>query len=216
MRGGTGHVHADVMSYDADKAKAWYSKADNDADNFDPALNSSHADYFKNPDSSVAYGENRWKSGGGIQGDHKTGLSAGNTRDVDGTVDRVRDPPKELLPFLYAVKCQASAYNISLDAAFEAAGGHARGTIPTTRFCSTLVSTFHRMEFTDELMAQICMAYGTGDRPPAGSNRALVVPYECIAWKDFIEDVTGAKDVLNAPGKPGGPKPMYPRGVQYG
>ena len=25
--------------------------------------------------------------------------------------------------FLYAVKCQASAYNISLDAAFEAAGG---------------------------------------------------------------------------------------------
>ena len=37
-----------------------------DADNFDPTLNSSHASYFYNPDNTEAYGENRWKTGGGI------------------------------------------------------------------------------------------------------------------------------------------------------
>ncbi|KOO28823.1 calmodulin 3b (phosphorylase delta) [Chrysochromulina tobinii] len=36
-----------------------YYLSDNDADNFDPTLNSSHADYYKNPDSSAAYGEYR-------------------------------------------------------------------------------------------------------------------------------------------------------------
>ena len=34
--------------------------------NFDPTLNSSHASYFYNPDNTEAYGENRWKTGGGI------------------------------------------------------------------------------------------------------------------------------------------------------
>ena len=34
---------------------------------------------------------------------------------------------------------------------------------------------------------------------------------------DFIEDVRKAHDPFaNAPARPGGPKPMYPRGVQYG
>jgi len=34
---------------------------------------------------------------------------------------------------------------------------------------------------------------------------------------DFIEDVRKAHDPFaNAPARPGGPKPMYPRGVHYG
>jgi len=194
-----------------------YSKYDNDADNFDPTLNSSDAEYYRNPDSTEAYGENRWKTGGGIDVGERTGLHAGRTRDTDGTVDRVKDPTPDLFPLLYAVRMQASAYNIDLDATFEAAGGNARGTIPTTRFSSALSSAFHRLELSEDDFFKLGLHYGTGDRAPKGSAKEIAAPFECIAWKDFIEDVKKAHDPFAETGaRPGGPKPMYPRGVQYG
>ena len=223
---GTGAAHGDVMSYGSMARDANYHLADNDADNFDPTLNSSNADYFKNPDSTAAYGENRWKSGGGIDTGAAVGLSMGRTRDTDGTVDRVKDPGPELYPILYAVRMQASAYNIDLDASFEAAGGNARGTIPTTRFCSALSHSFHRLGLTEDDFLKLIQHYGTGDRAAGGGQRpradlndarAVGATHECIAWKDFIEDVNKAHDPFkNAPSRPGGPKPMFPRGVQYG
>jgi len=197
---------------------ATYYLCDNDADNFDPTLNSSSADYFKNPDNTAAYGENRWQTGGGIStGGEAKGLHAGRTRDTDGTVDRVKDPTPDLFPLLYAVRMQASAYNIDLDGTFEAAGGNARGTIAATRFNSALSSAFHRLDLTEEDYMRLGNHYGTGDRAPTGSAKSIAAPFECIAWKDFIEDVNKAHDpYLNAPARPGGPKPMYPKGVQYG
>ena len=160
-----------------------YYLADNDADNFDPTLNSSHADYYKHPDSSAAYGEYRWKTGGGIDTGAATGLSMGKTRDTDGTVDRSPDPTPDLFPILFAVKMQASAYNIDLDGTFEAAGGSARGTIPATRFNSALSAAFHRLEFTEADFSRIGNHYGTGARAPKGSAKEIAAPFECVAWK---------------------------------
>lgn len=154
---------------------------------------------------SEQYGEDRWRLGGGIDGkdpgkvgglvDEKYALDGGKTRDADGTIDRVRDPPPELLPFLYAVKMQCSAYNISIDQVFEAAGGTAYGVIPATKFQSALVVTFHRLEIKEELLYQIATAYGTGYEAPEGSKRAIAARFEAVAWKDFCEDVNKAVDV---------------------
>jgi hypothetical protein len=160
-----------------------YYLSDNDADNFDPTLNSSHADYYKNPDSSAAYGEYRWKTGGGIDTGAASGLSMGKTRDTDGTVDRTPDPTPDLFPILFAVKMQASAYNIDLDGTFEAAGGSARGTIPATRFNSALSAAFHRLELTEADFSRIGNHYGTGARAPKGSAKEIAAPFECVAWK---------------------------------
>ena len=144
------------------------------------------------------YGDDRWKLGGGIEGKDPTkvgggggkyALDGGKTRDADGTIDRVKDPPKELLPFLYAVKMQCSAYNISIDQVFEAAGGTAYGVIPATKFQSALVVTFHRLEIKEDLLHEICNAYGTGYEAPEGSKRSIAARYEAVAWKDFCEDV---------------------------
>lgn len=213
---GTGAVHGEVMRHGALARDADYDKYDNDA-NFHSELNSQSAEYFMNPDGSKAYGEDRWRTGGGIDAGPAVGLHAGRTRDTDGTVDRVKDPPKELLPVLYSIKMQASAYNISLDAIFEAAGGDARGTIPATKFASTLSFAFQRMDLTEQIVHDLLIAYGCGERAPPGSAKEQVAPYECVAWKDFIEDVTKVQDpFIDYPSKPGGPKPMYPRGVQYG
>ena len=100
---------------------------------------------------------------------------------------------------------------------FEAAGGDARGTIPATKFASTLSFAFQRMDLTEQIVHDLLIAYGCGERAPPGSAKEQVAPYECVAWKDFIEDVTKVQDpFIDYPSKPGGPKPMYRRGVQYG
>lgn len=165
---------------------------------------------------NAQYGEDRWRLGGGIDGkdpskvgglvDQRYALDGGKTRDADGTIDRVRDPPKELLPFLYAVKMQCSSYNISIDQVFEAAGGTAYGVIPATKFQSALVVTFQRLHIKQELLAAIAEAYGTGYQAPEGSKRSIGARFEAVAWKDFCEDVNKAVDVsgreLNIVGGP--------------
>jgi len=202
-----------------------YWKFDNDS-NFDATLNSSSAEYFHNLDTShlASLNEDRWKQGGGIHvGDsNKVGglgiFAQGKTRDDDGTVDRVRDPPKELLPMLYKLKCMANGYNLALEEAFVAAGGTGYGTIPTTKFASCLVVTFHRAGFTERDIAALVEAYGIGNREPARHAKSRVVPYEFCAWKDLIEDIEKAQDVYAASG--GGRLPtqaraVYPHGVKY-
>ena len=200
-----------------------YYLYDNDADNFDSQLNSSSAEYYRNSDDhGVTFGENRWKTGGGIQlGDSdKPGgwgiFGQGKTRDADGTVDRVRDPPRELLPLLYRIKCQASAYNIGLEASFVEAGGSTYGTIPATKFGSCLVVCFPRLGLTERNISDLVEAYGIGNREPAHNAKSRVVPYECCAWKDLCEDVAKAVDI-HANGLPAGVKAsdVYPSGIKY-
>ena len=83
-----------------------------------------------------AYGEDRWRTGGGIDAGLPSVCMPG-AATAGGTVDGVKDPPKELLPVLYSIKMQASAYNISLDAIFEAAGSDARGGPAASSFLNT-------------------------------------------------------------------------------
>jgi len=197
-----------------------YHLYDNDADNFDPLLSSASDPlaYVTNPDDDEAYGEDRWKTGGGIDhGGHSATLGAGGkSRDADGSVDRVRDPPKHVLPLLYALRMQAEAYNIGLEEAFEAAGGTHYGTIPATKFGSCLFTTFHRLGLTEEQILALTTAYGCGDKVAARSARSKIYPYELCAWKDLCEDVEKAVDVhKHSQYLPDAATRIYPRGVRY-
>jgi hypothetical protein len=181
----------------------------NDA-NFNPILSSSSAEYFRNPEDDEAYApENRWKMGGGIETGGHVNLGGGQTRNEDGTIDRVKDPPKEILPLLYAIRMQCSAYNVILDAVMEEAGGSRNGTIPRTKFASALVGALHRMPLTEAHLSSLNDAYGCGAEAPAGSARSKVARFEAVAWKDFCVDVAKAQDLADAPfGYPGGPPPL--------
>ena len=176
-----------------------------------------------NDDGGETFGANRWMTGGGIQTgecDKPGGLgifAQGKTRDDDGTVDRVRDPPRELLPLLYKLRCQASAYNVDLEGAFVQAGGSSYGTIPTTKFGSCLVVTFHRAGLTEGDIFALIEAYGIGNREPERHAKSKVMPYECCAWKDLCEDVEKAPDIHADPhGRLSvAASTIYPPGVKY-
>jgi hypothetical protein len=144
-------------------------------------------------------------------------FAQGKMRDADGTIDRVRDPPKELQPLLYKLRCQASAYNLALEEAFVAAGGSSYGTIPTTKFGSCLVVTFHRAGLTERDIASLIDAYGVGNREPERSKKSRVMPYEACAWKDLIEDIECSVDIhATGGGRLAAPAAsVYPRGVKF-
>ena len=195
-------------------------------DNFDQRLNSQSADYVKNFDSlhAAEMNEDRWKAGGGIQvgASDKVGagglLDGGKTRDDDGTIDRVRDPPPELFPLLYRLKCHVRGYHITLEEAFSDAGGTTFGTIPTTKFGSCLVNTFNRAGLTEDEIMSLINHYGIGQREPDHHAKAKVMPYECCAWMDLCEDIGKAIDPFAD--EPGGRLPakasvLYPKGVRY-
>ncbi len=181
-----------------------YYLYDNDADNFDATLNSSSAEYFRNADDGgVTFGENRWATGGGIdvgKSDKPGGhVQDARSRDTDGTIDRVKDPPKELLPVLYAIRANCASYNIDLHEYFQDAGGSAYGTIATTKFCSSLVVGIHRLDLTEETLAAIVEAYGCGTPIDPRSAYHKISRFETVAWKDFCEDVGKAVDVSGKP-----------------
>ena len=185
---------------------ASYEDYDNDA-NFDPTLSNQDAAYFSNFVEENP--EDRWASGGGIQAGEAKGIHAGRTRDTDGTVDRVKDPPKDLLPLLYAAKMMCSAYNIDLHGVFQEAGGTTFGTMTPTKFGSALIFALHRMNISEELLARIIHAYGCGAETPKRSAMAKMAPFEAVAWHDFVEDVEKAVDVDPTPfTHPGGPPPL--------
>ena len=45
--------------------------------------------------------------------------SMGKARDLDGTIDRVPDPPDEMWALLFMIQCKVSDENINLEALFE-------------------------------------------------------------------------------------------------
>ena len=138
---------------------------------------------------------------------------SGKSRDEDGTIDRVRDPPKELLPLLYAMRMSCEAYHIgSLEDAMLAAGGTHYGVIPTTKFGSCIATLFPRLGLTEENMLALVTAYGCGDKVPERSHRAKLQPFDMCAWADFAEDVQKAVDpYAGSADLPGRAANIYPQ-----
>jgi len=109
------------------------------------------------------------------------------SRDADGTVDRVRDPPAALKPVLAAIKEKCSVENVDLIDVFTSAGASQFGTLQTARFVSALTVSFPRFRIEQEIFDAIVDAYGIGMKNPVGQS-------ESIAWMDFCEDVRDAID----------------------
>ena len=107
--------------------------------------------------------------------------SLGKSRDLDGSVDRVGDPPDELLPTLYSIQQSASVASIDLYSIFVDAGSSPNGTISPNRF-NTALKDYIRHHLTRTDFALINQCYGVGYRHGRGE-------FEQIAWKDFCEDV---------------------------
>ena len=137
--------------------------------------------------------------------------TVGTAGDVDGTVDRVRDPPKELLPVLYTIKAQCEAYNVDLHGVFQEAGGTGFGMMPTTRFCSALVVAMNRLDLDEQTLTALADAYGCGEAIPPHSRHYRVARFGSVAWKDFCEDVAKAEADQPYPYPYGGPPQLQKR-----
>lgn len=106
-------------------------------------------------------------------------------RDLDGTIDRVRDPPESLKPLLKKIRRQVDLRNLDLNNVLSEQGGTRYGTMSTQRFNSTIVIVFERdLIFSEEDLMALDNAYGTGD-----PDRHRPGAYEYIAWMDFVEDI---------------------------
>jgi len=114
-------------------------------------------------------------------------LGIEKTRDEDGTVDRVRDPPPELLPVLAAIREKAKCERVDIVGAFTEAGASPFGTMATPRFISALSVNFPRFSIEQAIFDLIVDSYGIGFQAPN-------VGWESIAWMDFCEDVNKAVD----------------------
>jgi len=108
------------------------------------------------------------------------------TRDEDGTVDRVADPPQKLWAVLAAFQYKCEVENINLETIFEEGGGTHFGTMKTHKFFSSLKDNFGRFDIKEQIIEDIEDHYGCGYEDPRGRH-------ENIAWKDFCEDVRRSK-----------------------
>lgn len=108
--------------------------------------------------------------------------SMGKTRDLDGSVDRVPDPPTKLWPVLAAMEYYCRHHNMHLETLFEEGGGNHFGVMTNTNFFSTMKDNFHRFSFDEQIMTDIMLHYGVGYKDPRGR-------FEKIGWMDFCEDV---------------------------
>jgi len=108
---------------------------------------------------------------------------AGKTRDADGTVDRVPDPPEALNKWLLVLKLKNRSAMINLPSTLREAGGTPMGTIPKGLFTLVLRNTYKEFRFTDQLLFSFAHAYGCGDVDIFEGGKKQV------AWKDFCEDV---------------------------
>jgi len=115
------------------------------------------------------------------------------TRDEDGTVDRVADPPQKMWAVLAAIKYKCEVENINLETIFEEGGGSHFGTMKTHKFFSSFKDNFFRFDVRPEIYDDILQHYGTGYCDPRGR-------FENIAWKDFCEDVGRSKEFDDSKG----------------
>jgi len=119
--------------------------------------------------------------------------SLGKTRDEDGTVDRVADPPQKMWAVLAAFKYKCEVENIEMVSVFEEGGGNHFGVMKTSNFFSSLKDNFGRFDIRPEVIEAIEDHYGCGYEDPRGRH-------ENIAWKDFCEDVERSKEFDDSQG----------------
>jgi len=117
----------------------------------------------------------------------------GKTRDDDGTVDRVADPPQRMWAVLAAIKYKCEVENIELVSIFEEGGGNHFGCMKTSNFFSALKDNFGRFDIRPEIIEDIEDHYGCGYEDPRGRH-------ENVAWKDFCEDVERSKEFDDSQG----------------
>jgi len=117
-----------------------------------------------------------------------TSSYGGKTRDEDGTVDRVPDPPEALKKWLLVLKLKNKAAMVDLPGTLREAGGTPMGTIPKGQFTQCLRNMYREFRFTDQLLFSMAHAYGCGDPDPFEGGKKQV------AWKDFCEDVGNADE----------------------
>ena len=99
--------------------------------------------------------------------------SLGATRGLDGSIDRVPDPPESLwatLAFLQA-KCQTE--NIEIISIFEDAGGGHHGVMKREKFCTALKDNFTRCFFPKELLDEVTGHYGVGYKDQRGMRECV-------------------------------------------
>jgi len=108
--------------------------------------------------------------------------SMGKTRDLDGSVDRVPDPPTKLWPVLASMEYYCRHANMHLESIFSEGGGNHFGVMKNTNFFSTMKDNFTRFQFAEEILIDLMQHYGVGYKDPRGR-------YEKIGWMDFCEDV---------------------------
>lgn len=119
------------------------------------------------------------------------GMNDGKSRDLDGTVDRVPDPPETLKPWILVLSQKVKAEGIDLELCFQAAGGTRYGTISKRLFQSALTTYFSRLHITQEVLHELVTAYGVGmpDHQHGGKQQC--------AWRDFVEDVYKGCDITD-------------------
>ena len=88
------------------------------------------------------------------------------TRDEDGTVDRVADPPQKLWAVLAAFQYKCEVENINLETIFEEGGGTHFGTMKTHKFFSSLKDNFGRFDIKEQIIEDIEDHYGCARPPP--------------------------------------------------
>merc|ERR1712216_801765 len=108
--------------------------------------------------------------------------SMGKSRDLDGSIDRVADPPTKLWPILAAFLHKCNVENIHLETIFEEGGGNHFGVMKTSNFFSSLKQGFPRYDIKEEIYNDLMAHYGVGYKDPRGR-------FNKIGWMDFCEDV---------------------------
>lgn len=76
------------------------------------------------------------------------------SRNIDGSIDRVHDPPLSLFPILFTVRSDCEVLSMNLYSLFWEAGAKANGTVPPAKFHATLKDHM-RHPLTAEAIAMI-------------------------------------------------------------
>ncbi|KAL1528754.1 hypothetical protein AB1Y20_010085 [Prymnesium parvum] len=107
----------------------------------------------------------------------------GKSRDADGSVDRVPDPPEALKKWLLTLKLKNVAAGVDFIYSLRGAGAAPNGTIKKHQFLLCLQHTYKEFKFSENLLFSLAHAYGCGDPDPIEGAMTH------IAWRDFCEDV---------------------------
>lgn len=111
------------------------------------------------------------------------GAFGGKSRDEDGTIDRVPDPPEALKKFLLVFKRKNFNAGIDVMGALRGAGASPNGTMKKLQFLLCIKATYKEFTFSEQLLYSFAHAYGCGDPDPVEGGKMHV------AWKDFCEDI---------------------------